>query len=594
MNEDNIFLRAAIFYARRGMPVFPVRPHSKAPPLTPRGCLDASTDLKQVEDWWKRTPAANVALRTGIWGWALDIDRAKGGFETLEELEAKHGKLRSTMSQITGGNGYQYFYAPPEQAVIKNGENVCGWQGIDVRGENGYCLVQPSIHPSGGKYFWDGARWEQEGVQPADAWLLEALLNGNSNGNGTRRKFELPERIPHGQQHKYLVSLAGKMRAAFMGYDEIVAALWEVNQTRCERPGPRNHIEQYARSVCNYVPGPQHEPAPTVAPSKPLKIVRGGSIYDAEYGERKAIIEPILFPGLTLLAGRPKMGKGWFAFQMAVALVTGGKLAGYLSADKPRRVLYLSLEDRDWQVQYRMRKLNVSRAVVDLIGWSFELEAPLMTGGAEILDKTLEADPVDVLFVDSQLAIVRQAKRMGLDVMQADYNISAALRSIAEKFKIAVVLINHTTKAARDYALDAVQGTTGTTAAADAGLIFQRVRSGETTLSVIGRQVPENVYGIERAPDSPAWRIISEGDEATQSEFRRDILQLLRDKAGDKGMKASSVAQVLRKPVSSTYRQLAALTAQGLVRVVRGNYTIPGEDEPDDWTPPPEPKERTH
>lgn len=585
---ENIFLKAALWYARRGWPAFPVMAKQKKPPLTKNGCLGATTDEQQITTWWSQWPGANVALRTGITFWVLDIDKDHGGFETLEELEAKHGKLRDTLVQDTGGGGRQYFYQLPEQAEIKNAEGICGWKGIDIRGENGYVLVQPSIHPSGGKYLWDGADWQNEEIQPAPAWLLEAILGRNGNsGTSERRRFELPERIPHGQQHKYLVAYAGKLRANYLGYEEIVAALWEVNNSRCEKPGPREHIEQYARSVCNYTPGPSHQPPPTVEAPKPLALMRGGEIFDQKHEARHPLIDPVLYPGLTLLAGRPKMGKGWFAFQLSVALATGGKLAGYFEVRQPYRVLYLSLEDRDWQVQYRMRTLAAVRDVVDRITWSFSLERPLMNGGAEILDDALEANPMDVLIVDSQLAIVRQAKREGLDVMQADYNISTAFRSVAEKHKMCVVLVNHTTKAPRDYALDAVQGTTGTTAAADAAWIFQRGRNGETVLSVIGRQVPENSYSLVHDDGSPAWRITAEGDEVVQSEFRRDIIQLLRDKGGAKGMKASSVAQALRKPVSSTYRQLSALVELALLRrSTAGSYNAPGEDEPgEEWLP---------
>lgn len=584
---ENLFLKAALWYARRGWPVFPVRERQKKPPLTPHGCLDATTDEKQIREWWAKWPNANVALRTGVHFWVLDIDRDHGGFETRDELEMEHGRLRDTLIQDTGGGGRQYLYLPPEQAVIKNAEAVCGWKGIDVRGENGYILVQPSVHPSGGSYLWDGSKWQEDEIQPADAWLVEAILAGRNGNAKERPRFELPKQIPHGQQHKYLVAYAGKLRANWMGYEEIVEALWQVNLTRCEKPGPRENIEQYARSVCNYAPGPAHQPAPTAEPAKPLELVRGGAIYDSVYQSRSAIMDPILFPGLTLLAGRPKIGKGWFAFQLAVALATGTKFAGYLEVGKPRRVLYLSLEDRDWQVQYRMRSLSVARDVVDRITWSFDLERPLMAGGSETLNEALEASPVDVLIVDSQLAIVRHAKREGLDVMQADYNISAAFRAIAERHRIAVVLINHTTKASRDYALDAVQGTTGTTAAVDAAWVFSRGRNNETVLSVIGRQVPENTYALAHDDGSPAWRITAEGDEVTQSEFRRDIMQLLRDKGGDKGMKASSVAQSLHKPISSTYRQLSALVEQGLlIHSTYGSYNVPGENEPsEEWLP---------
>ena len=60
--KTNPFLQAALFYALRlGWPVFPVKPRDKKPPLTPNGCLDASTDERQIREWWRKWPNANVA-----------------------------------------------------------------------------------------------------------------------------------------------------------------------------------------------------------------------------------------------------------------------------------------------------------------------------------------------------------------------------------------------------------------------------------------------------------------------------------------------------------------------------------------------------
>src|SRR5262245_9841604 len=108
MKEANDFLRAALFYAKNlGWPVFPVKPKSKKPPLTSNGCLDATTDEKQIREWWKKWPEANVAVRTGIEFWALDVDPKHGGEESRERLVQQHGALADTLRQRTGGGGSQ-------------------------------------------------------------------------------------------------------------------------------------------------------------------------------------------------------------------------------------------------------------------------------------------------------------------------------------------------------------------------------------------------------------------------------------------------------------------------------------------------------
>jgi hypothetical protein len=597
--EKNPLLRAALFYAQRlHWPVLPAKPRAKQP-LTQHGSLDATTDEAQIRAWWKKWPTANVALRTGVFFWVLDVDPAHGGDQSLMRLVAAHGALRDTLMQKTGGGGSQRFYLQPEQAVIVGKAPLYDdYPGIDARGENNYVVVEPSIHPSGNRYTWDTVRQSilEEPPQPADPWLIEWVTQA-ANGaapNGGRRQFHLPEKIPYGEQHKYLVSLAGKMRAAWMGYQEIVEALWEVNQKRCEKPGPREHIEQYARSVCNYTPGPAHQPAPVIdVPAVLAPPVREHAVasYDADCPEPTPLIEPILYPGLTILGGRPKMGKSWFALQLAIALVNQLKVGGYLAVPKKYRCLYVSLEDRKPQLKKRLRHLVPDASYLHGLDLQYEL-APLLAGGAEQLDQSLTREPVDLLIVDSLLAAAQQAGRKNMDLMQNDYNLVRALRELAVKHSIALVLIAHTRKASGDF-LDLIQGTSGTTAAADAVWVLQRTPDGKATLSVTGREVPNNVFGLVRAQSSAAWTITGEGDEVTQSDARQDILQLLRDKcrpARDRktgkvktspGLSPSAIAKELHKPISSINRQLAALCELGLVlRTGYGNYNLPGEDEP--------------
>ena len=55
-------------------------------------------------------------------------------------------------------------------------------------------------------------------------------------------------RIPYGQQHNTLVSLAGTLRARNVCDEAIEACLQSVNERQCERPGPRAHISQLVRS----------------------------------------------------------------------------------------------------------------------------------------------------------------------------------------------------------------------------------------------------------------------------------------------------------------------------------------------------------
>jgi hypothetical protein len=49
--------------------------------------------------------------------------------------------------------------------------------------------------------------------------------------------------------------------------------------------------------------------------------------------------------GLVLLGGRPKDGKSWFACQLALSVVTGQALGGWLEVKHHGRVQLWALED---------------------------------------------------------------------------------------------------------------------------------------------------------------------------------------------------------------------------------------------------------
>jgi hypothetical protein len=567
MKEANPFLRAALAYAGQlHWPVFPLKPRAKEP-LTPHGYKDATLDEEIIRQWWAKWPKANIGIPTGINFWALDIDPRNGGDDSRAQLVAKHGALADTIRQMTGGGGNQYLYEMPDQQKI--GCYTAVWPGIDVKGEGGYIVVPPSIHPSGKRYEWDTAKRSilEETINPANGWLIAEIIAA-TNHRGAGEPFALPEKLKKGEQHKVLFKMGAAMRAKGCGYDEILAALWEVNQNRCEEPGPRANIEKLARDVTKRYPAGQKngsKPAPPKGP-RPIECSGAAAIYNSDYPEPAPIVDPILYPGLTILGGRPKVGKSWFSLQLAVALISGTKLAAYLEVKKqPCRCLYVSLEDRPRQIRSRLRRLTPEEPFLARLDFIFELDA-LMGGGAAQLDRRLTEHPVDVVIVDSLLAAVKQAKREHVDVMQADYNIVAILREIAEKHALALVLVAHTRKAGGDF-LDLIQGTSGTTAAADAVWVLQRTPEGEATLSVTGREIATNIFGMKRVDDYPAWTISGEGDEVTQSEARRDILELLREEGP---LKPGKLAQLLRKNISNVHRLLKALCDVGLV--VRSQY----------------------
>jgi hypothetical protein len=158
---------AALAYARAGLPVFPLAPGGKQP-IVAHGFYRATTDLTFVRRWWKEQPLANIGVACGKpsdW-WVLDIDPRHGGWEALEQLQHAldqetsdrlvSGLLHATRRQRTGGDGVHLIFRRRADlaAELTTMPNFAGYQGIDFKGDRGYILVSPSVHPSGKRYQW--------------------------------------------------------------------------------------------------------------------------------------------------------------------------------------------------------------------------------------------------------------------------------------------------------------------------------------------------------------------------------------------------------------------------------------------------------
>ena len=75
----------------------------------------------------------------------VDIDGLDGEAE-LRKLELELGELPATVEVITTRGRHIYFKTPDRPVHNSVGKIAVD---VDVRGENGYVLAPPSIHPCG-------------------------------------------------------------------------------------------------------------------------------------------------------------------------------------------------------------------------------------------------------------------------------------------------------------------------------------------------------------------------------------------------------------------------------------------------------------
>lgn len=172
---------AAVEYAKRGWPVFPLLPGNKKPAIPSahnredplygkcrgecgrpgHGVHDATADPDRIDRWWTNHPDHNIGLACGHVFTVIDVDVPKepgkpNGYDAYEELLAKtdpftgatelpdcHGMVRTP----TGG---LHVYIEDTGSG-----NRGGWKpGIDVRGHGGYVVAPPSEQWGIAPYVW--------------------------------------------------------------------------------------------------------------------------------------------------------------------------------------------------------------------------------------------------------------------------------------------------------------------------------------------------------------------------------------------------------------------------------------------------------
>lgn len=355
-------LEAALDYARRGWPVFPVhtvidgrcscgkdcgRDIGKHPKITdwPN---QATTDPATIRQWWTR-PGANIGIPTGTASgfFVLDVDPRHSGDDTLRELEAQHGPLPATVESLTGGGGRHILFRYPGYPV-KSSAGVVG-PGLDIRGDGGLIVAPQSLHVSGRRYEWEASSHPEDvAIAEAPAWLL-TMLTAKSNGNG--RGFTVGDKIKQGERNDTLYREARSMKAKGLSDAAILAALRAENQAKCQPPLPDAEIEKIVKHAiaqpdrlefaANGTPGPEEQ----TQEDKSLKVavVEYRNLLTLELPERKRYLPWLAERSNTMIYGPRGVGKTMANLGLATALVSGTEFLKW-PVTEPVGVLYVDGE----------------------------------------------------------------------------------------------------------------------------------------------------------------------------------------------------------------------------------------------------------
>lgn len=294
-------------------------------------------------------------------------------------------------------------------------------------------------------------------------------------------------------------------------------------------------------------------------PKKPT-LIRADELYYMKFAPVRFVVPGYIAEGLSLFAGRPKLGKSWLMYDTALAVASGGLCLG--AQCRQGDVLYLSLEDNPRRLQDRLHKLwgeqvemgaSVPSRLTVTTEWPRANE-----GGLEAIEEWIVAHPDAALVIVDVLARFR-ATGKAKDVTQydADYQAVSGLQQIALKHGVAIIVVHHVKKSdgLGDDPIEKVSGTLGLSGAADTILVLDK-KAGNVTLYGRGRDIEEIDSGVIFDPNRYRWQALGNSRDVRRADERNVILDALTDNkdglspselAAATGMKANNVRQLLFK-----------------------------------------------
>ena len=291
--------------------------------------------------------------------------------------------------------------------------------------------------------------------------------------------------------------------------------------------------------------------------------VSAAELIIAEFEPPNPLVEDVLFPGVTLLAAKPKVGKSLLALNLAFGIASGLPVLGGRKA-RQGQVLYLMLEDTELGASNRLKA--ILSAYPGFQGWPqmmlhfYYRWPPMDQGGFDLLELWLTRNPETILIIVDTLKRVRPPQQRGLSIYEQDYEAIRWFKRLRDKYDCSFLVIHHANKMQSRFTedpADVISGSTGLEGAAENIMIMRRSAAHDgVDLFIRGREVEEREWALQFEPLTMTWAIRGAAEEVSASDSRARILVAVKeagepcspmDIADDTGLLVDNVRQLVRR-----------------------------------------------
>jgi hypothetical protein len=412
--------------------------------------------------------------------------------------------------------------------------------------------------------------WTEKEIEDKVKRAIDAgMLKPDDDGTETdRRTQELLDRLFNDPQY------AKEVEDTLERYEW--AALEQKPEQKAQEP-PKNppkqeHPRQEQREQAKQKPDKLQERLASLTES-------AANLQHQTFPALQYVIPEIMPEGLTLLAGRPKVGKSFLCLDAAIAVSTGGLCLG--KQCEQGDVLALFLEDSKRRIQRRIdRMIGVLKTA-----WPTRLRYAtdfntLDDGGLEMLYLWIKSvDNPRLIVVDLWERFRPVEKLRNGSQYRSDYADLVKLQKITAEFpRLGILVTNHQRKATADDVFDTISGTLGLNGGADTLMVLAR-EEGAKFLEVRGRDITDYAIVVEQ-DDKLRWRDVGDKHKGAATPERKKIVEVMRGKGP---MTVDAIAKAVGENKDVIKNLLYKMhMAEVVNRVKWGSYVLPEQEKADD------------
>ena len=253
-----------------------------------------------------------------------------------------------------------------------------------------------------------------------------------------------------------------------------------------------------------------------------MEIVNSSDLTDERIDRIDWIVEGLLKPGLSVLAGAPKIGKSWMVLQLCLCVAKGEPFWGMPT--RGGTVLYITLEDSRMRIQERL--LRISDETSEKL--DIALSCPVLGDDLKraLANYCVQHADMRLVVIDTFQKIREQSGQMSY---AGDYADISAIKQIADELRICILLVHHTRKLGDTDYINEISGTNGIAGSADTLMILKKEKRSERNalLSCTGRDIEDREIELQLDRETCIWNVTHDTYNAEPKVIPPQLLRLI-------------------------------------------------------------------